>query len=83
MDNNIIKLSTHDGSNKYLSKVGDNIYKLCNTAFVRVSNVDNNINFIDPDGGPMITKGCKLAGTDFIVDNIEARKGEGFYITLK
>lgn len=80
----IIKLQTHDGSNNYLEQYKGHVYKLVTQhGFLRGGEIDENHKFIDPSGGPMIVENCVLEGTDWIVDNIEFKKGVGQLITLR
>ena len=82
-----INLRTHDGSNNYLMQFDDkrpNSYKLV-TAFntLRHGYLDNDIEFVDPSGGPMLYQGKKLEGTHYIVEGISFEEGIGTIIILK
>ena len=80
----IIKLQTHDGSNNYLEQVKGHVYKLVTqTDFLRGGELDNGDIFIDPSGGPMLAENHRIEGTDWVVTNIEFKKGVGQLIALR
>lgn len=66
-----------------ISRNGDTIdfvFK-SDTQYMRVSrNDDNSINFIDPEGGPLISIGYRIDGME-VVDIKQV--GQGFILTMK
>lgn len=85
-----IRLQTHDYSLNYLEELPDrsNEYKLVSSSpdYIRIGNISDGRNFVDPVGGPMIVEGEKLACYEPIastVTNISYEKGIGAIITLE
>lgn len=91
--NETYKLCCRDNSNNYIRKVQSDdteeelTFELCNEHPLSSANMSgSDINMVDPQGGPMISKDDELVtidGTVYYVDNIESRgNGENtkFYI---
>ena len=72
-----------------LEDIGDNKYKLITPSTIRISKEDDKINFIDPSGGPFITKDTNLGVYDpednhFIKTlKVESIINEGKYFVLQ
>lgn len=63
----IIKLNSHDGTTNYLKKLNTKSYKGRQAYvlrspydFIRRGKIDDNSEFVDPSGGPMLVEGDTL-----------------------
>ncbi len=63
----IIKLDSHDGSNNYLKKLNITAFQrkqayvlVSQHNTVRTGKVEEDKNFIDPSGGPMLIEGSRV-----------------------
>lgn len=77
--NKTYKLDTRDDSNNYIRQVDisedeeEVTFELCNEYPLSSMNMNDNINMIDPQGGPIISKDDELIeidGTSYFVDEI-------------
>lgn len=75
MSNIKIPLRSRNGEiNSYLIEIENNKYSWCpvENVYYRVSEDENGVIFIDPDGGPFISKGLVIGS--IVVDKIEKTK---------
>lgn len=86
MDKIILKSRESKNYLKRLIKDGksSNSYLLVtDSPFLRSGINNTNNKFIDPQGGPMITEGHKIEGTDLVVKSINHCMGKGYVITCE
>lgn len=82
-----IVLNARYGLKHTLTKVDDKTYKLNidpkGGQSFRMGRVDDKHHFIDPDGGPFMTEGEKIPGTDYDIDKIKFIDGFGYCLIVK
>lgn len=82
-----IILNARYGLKHTLNKVDDKVYKLNidpkGGQCFRMGKVDDKHHFIDPDGGPFMTEGEKIPGTDYDIDKIKFIEDQGYCIIIK
>lgn len=82
-----IILNARYGLKHTLTKVDDKTYKLNidpkGGQHFRMGKVDDKHHFIDPDGGPFMTEGDKIPGTDFDIDKFKFIENQGYCIIVK
>lgn len=82
---NEIKLKSRDGTYTTLTKESDNSYLVHldeNAPYMRVSETNNIIEFIDPPGGPLIAVNRKVPTTSLVVGKI-VHTNKGYVIKTK
>lgn len=82
----IIKLHSRYGEKNWLEHYRDKTYILhSETDHIRVGYQDadmQEIEFVDPPGGPFMSVGDKVAEANSIIETIEVIKGKGIAITF-
>ena len=79
-----IKLVSRYNDNNYLEQVGDNKYLLISELdHIRIGHRDDEIYFVDPPGGPFMSKGDPIEELNGkILESIKYEKGKGFILTV-
>ena len=82
-----IVLNARYGNKHILTKVKDKTYKINfdpkGGQCFRMGKVDDKHHFIDPDGGPFMTEGEKIPGTDYDIDKIKFINDVGYCLIIK
>lgn len=85
-----ITLTSRDKTSTYLRQLKrpdgtpTNTYMLKTSGLtLRVGKDSLGRDFIDPSGGPMLIKGCKVAEADAVIKSIDFTEGLGYTITFE
>lgn len=86
----IIKLNSRGEENNYLKKLKRSDGKESKTFVLKVSSPqvrvgrnENNHNFIEPTGGPMLIEGFKCDNIEAVIKSIDFTIGYGYTITFE